>query len=82
MEKPLPKCKVVSLQRRRASDTIKALAKLIDQARAGHVKGMVFVVKYSNTRHEPGITGDYARDRITALGAATELLHAVKQMPE
>lgn len=81
MNAPQPKCKVISLQQRRSRDTVYALTKLLDQARAGQLKGLVFVSKYSNSRHEPGITGEYANDRISAMGAATELLDALKQMP-
>lgn len=73
-----PIAQVISLQRRRASDTIRVLCKLLDQARAGQLRGLVYVAKYSPTRHDPGITGEYLRYRMSALGAVTVLSDVVK----
>lgn len=69
---------VLPLHRRRSEDTEKALTVLLDQARAGQIKGFMYVIKYDTGRHEPGATGDYRNDTTNALGAAAKLWQALQ----
>jgi hypothetical protein len=69
---------ILPLHRRREADTIQALEQLLDQARAGQLKGFMFVAKYGMHRHEPGATGDYRHEPTNALGAAAKLWQALQ----
>lgn len=68
---------VIPLHKRRAADTIRALEKLLDQARDGHIKGFLWVAKYDVKQHQPGATGDYCTDLHSGIASAMALLDAL-----
>jgi hypothetical protein len=68
---------VVPLRERRHKDTIRALEQLLDQAREGHIKGLLWVAKYDDRRHDPGASGDYLKDLTSGVCAAVSLVDAI-----
>jgi hypothetical protein len=67
---------VTPLHKRRAEDTVRALEQLLDRARAGEVKGLVWAAMYDG-RHEPGATGDYLHDLNAGVHAVARLMNAL-----
>ena len=68
---------VVPIQRRRYVDTIRALEELLEQARAGQIKGFLWCAKYTSNDNAPGATGDYVQDFESGMKAAMSLLDAL-----
>lgn len=61
----------------RSADTCAALERLLDQARAGEIRGFLWVAQYGDKEHRPGATGEYTHDLTKAIGAAVRLMDAL-----
>lgn len=72
--------KVVDIDRRRYQDTVDALRHLLEQAEAGRIRGLAYVVEYTE-RHAVGSTGNYRRKPASAIGPALDLVDALRALP-
>lgn len=60
---------------RRAKDTIVALEEMLELARAGFLRGLVFSAKTGPGDHQIGFTGDYIDDPIQAVAVSSRLAY-------
>jgi hypothetical protein len=68
---------VTPLHKRRAEDTVRALEQLLDRARAGEIKALVWSAMDRRDRHEPGATGEYLQDLNAGVHAVARLMNAL-----
>lgn len=52
---------VVHLRQKRNREMVRLLEGLLEDARAGCIQGVAFVIKLGPDKHEAGIAGDYER---------------------
>jgi hypothetical protein len=62
-----------------ARDTIATLRELLKHARAGYITGVIVGWRCKDGTHHGTLTGYYAKDRITALGAVTKLSREIAE---
>jgi hypothetical protein len=74
--------RIESLARYRARDTVEVLTKLLKDAKAGKVKGIVIAWEGPGAVLETAITGEYARHPIHAMGAAGKLFSRANDLHE
>jgi hypothetical protein len=68
---------VTNLSAHKNKDTIAALRSLLDRAIAGELHGILFCVKRNGGDYAMGKTGEYDRDPLLALDAASRLQHCL-----
>lgn len=73
---------VTRISEYRSSDTVTALEELLVLAKQGTLTGMVFACKYDHWHHGVGVTGDYRRDPIPALGVAGRLFRMLNRFAD
>lgn len=66
---------VTHLREYRSRETVELLSKLLEQAKAGDIKGLLFVVKLGTGRHAMGLSGSYRDDPSTGIAASSRMQH-------